>query len=112
MKEYQRESVSWNGYTDTISSIDNLCLYNTQLWERCEIYIQGYEGKNTICMLTLISNGEIHKNGRMERIKITGAESRIYVFEIHKKVSVIAAGYISNPSVTGGGASITLTGFL
>lgn len=110
-EEYKSESISWSACTEGISSIDNLCLYGTHLWEKCEIYLQGYENKNTGCMITLISNGEIHKEGRVDWMELVGTQSRTYSFEIHKKVSLVVAGYISNPAIIGGGASITLTGF-
>ncbi len=110
-EQYKSESISWSGITKEISYIDNLCLYDTQLWEKCEIYIAGYERSNTRCMITLISNGEIHKDGRINWMELVGTQSRTYSFEINKQVSLVVAGYISNQAIIGAGANITLTGF-
>ncbi|MGB8451772.1 MAG: hypothetical protein WCD89_05505 [Anaerocolumna sp.] len=110
-EQFDSETIRWGGITDETSCIDNLCLYGTQAWEKCEIYIEGYENKNTGCMLTLISNGEIHKDGRIGWIELKDTQSRTFSFEIKKKVPLVVAGYISNTAITGAGANITLTGF-
>ncbi len=110
-EQYKSESIIWSAMTEGISSIDNLCLYAAQVWEKCEIHIDSFENKNTGCMITLITNGEILKGGRIDWMELNSAQSRTYSFEIHKKVPLLAAGYISNPAIIGGGASITLTGF-
>ncbi len=111
VEQYKSESINWGAMTDEMSCIDNLCLYGTQLWEKCEIYIEGYDNKNTGCMLTLITNGEIHKDGRIDWVELMGAQSRTFSFEIKKKVPLVVAGYISNTAIIGAGAGITLTGF-
>lgn len=110
-ERYQSQSVSWKAPAEGISGIDNLCLYARQLWEKCEIYVEGYENGRTGCMLTLISDGEIQNNGKMEWMELTGNQSGTFSFDIKKKVPLVVAGYISGLALTGAGAVITLTGF-
>lgn len=110
-EQYKSETVTWNTTTQEVGHIDNLCLYGDKLWEKCEIYIKGYEKSETGCMLTLISNGEIQENGRILWTELIGSQSRTFSFQIHKKVSLLAVGYITSPAWTNARVTITLTGF-
>ncbi|QHQ61649.1 hypothetical protein Ana3638_13420 [Anaerocolumna sedimenticola] len=109
--QYKSSTATWETDTDNRSSIDNLFLDDNQLWDKCEIYIEGHKDKSTGCLFTLISNGEIHKNGMVDWMELYDTESVTYTFEIKQKVSLIVAGYISNISFSGAGARITLTGY-
>lgn len=111
MEQFKSKSVTWNAFTEEMSSIDNLCLYDSQLWEKCEIFIQGYENRNTGCMITLISNGEINNNGIIDWMELMDTQSETFSFQINQKVSLVVAGYISNSSLIGAGAKLTLMGF-
>ncbi len=105
------QSVLFKTAADGISNIGNLYLYAAQLWEKCEIYIEGYEKSSTGCMLTLISNGEIDKNGKLDWLELRDKQSKTFSIELHKKIPIVVAGYVASQSETGGGAVITLTGF-
>ncbi len=108
---FKTQSVLFKTAEDGISNIGNLYLYAAQLWEKCEIYIEGYEKSSTGCMLTLISNGEIDKNGRLDWLELRDKQSKTFSIELHKKIPIVVAGYVASQSETGGGAVITLTGF-
>lgn len=108
---YKTQSVIFKAVSDGISNIENLCLFAVKLWEKCEIYIEGYEKCNTGCMLTLISNGEIDKRGKLDWLELRDKQSKPFSIEIHKKVPIVVAGYIASQSGIQGGAIITLTGF-
>ncbi|WMJ88974.1 hypothetical protein [Anaerocolumna sp. MB42-C2] len=110
-EQYKSSSVIWEADTGEKSTIDNFYLDNNQLWEKCEIYIEGHKDRSTGCLLTLLSNGEIHKNGRMDFVELYETESVTYSFEIKQKVSLIVTGYISNLLFLEAGAKITLTGY-
>ena len=62
-------------------------------------------------MLTLISNGEIDKNGKLDWFELRDKQSKTFSIELHKKIPIVVAGYVASQSETGGGAVITLTGF-
>lgn len=108
---FKTQSVLFKTAADGISNIGNLYLYAAQLWEKCEIYIEGYEKSSTGCMLTLISNGEIDKNGKLDWLELRDKQSKTFSIELHKKIPIVVAGYVASQSETGGGAVITLTGF-
>ncbi len=108
---FKTQSVVFKTAADGISNIENLYLYAAQLWEKCEIYIEGYEKSSTGCMLTLISNGEIDKNGKLDWFELRDKQSKTFSIELHKKIPIVVAGYVASQSETGGGAVITLTGF-
>ena len=108
---FKTQSILFKTAADGISNIGNLYLYAVQLWEKCEIYIEGYEKSSTGCMLTLISNGEIDKNGKLDWLELRDKQSKTFSIELHKKVPIVVAGYVASQLGTGGGVVITLTGF-
>lgn len=108
---YKSLSVSFRAWEEGINSFHNLYLYGGRLWEKCEIYIQGNEKGSTGCMLTLLTNGEIDENGRLDWLELKGSQTQTCSFPIHRKVPLIAAGYLLLRSGGGTGADITLTGF-
>jgi len=109
-EKYQIQSVIFKTSAQGIISVDNLYLYATHLWEKCEIYIEGFEKGKAGYMLTLISNGEIDRNGKFEWLELRDGQSKTFSVELGRKVSVIVAGYIVSYSQAGTKTVITLTG--
>lgn len=113
--QYKTQSVIYKMTEQGISCIENLCLYADHIWEKCEIYVEGYENSRTGYMLTLISNGEIDKNGKLEWLELRDKQSKTFSIEVRKKIPLVVAGYIVTNMVnnieTRSGAVIILTGF-
>lgn len=105
------KSVTWSDATAGISCIDRLFLDDEHIWEKCEIKVEGNKDKSTGCMVTLIADGDFAPGNLPGWTVLNGTESKIYTFEIGKKVPLVVAGYITNHAIVGGGAKITLTGF-
>jgi len=112
------ESKTWEDRTAANSLIQDLFLPADHTWLKCEIRVDFHSSttdnpSTTGCMVTLIKNGELAflPDGTLPLwAEKVGAGSVSYLFDINAKVSLVAAGYISN-KIAGGGAKVTLTGY-
>lgn len=104
------KSASWSDETTGISCIDKLFLSADHTWEKCEIKINGGKQKVTGIMVGLIANNDI-KMTPVWKV-LNGTDSFVYTIDnIQAKTPLLVPGYITNHSLVGAGAKITITGY-
>lgn len=109
---FKHKSVSWEDETAGMSCINKLFLNEPHTWEKCEIKVEGKRNKKTGCMVSLLFDGAIALEPQW--FVLNGTESKVITVDLHSKKGILLLpGYITHsvPSIAGGGAKVTLTGF-
>lgn len=101
---------TWQSSLSPISSIENLYLLDSHKWIKCSVIITGYKDKTIDYSMTLITDGFLQKP-LIPRGHIEYGCSNIFSYYINKKVLLLVTGYITNKSLIGSCAEITLIGY-